>query len=86
MNTNYVVETKNLCKNFKVTSRSGAGFGAAVKGFFRPQYKTVEAVVNVDFKLPEGEIRALIGPNGAGKSTLIKMLCGVLHPTSGELS
>ncbi len=86
MNTNYVVETKGLNKSFKVASRSGSGLGSAIKAFIKPEYKTVEAVKDVEFKLPQGEIRALIGPNGAGKSTLIKMLCGVLHPTSGEIS
>jgi ABC-2 type transport system ATP-binding protein len=85
MGGNFVVETKGLGKTFKTAARSGSGFVAAAKAFFKPAYKTVEAVADVDFRLPAGEIRALIGPNGAGKSTLIKMLCGVLHPSYGSL-
>lgn len=46
----------------------------------------LQAVQNVDFDLPEGQIRALIGPNGAGKTTLVSMLCGRITPTSGTVS
>ncbi|MFT5343865.1 MAG: branched-chain amino acid transport system ATP-binding protein [Paracoccaceae bacterium] len=46
----------------------------------------LQAVQNVDFDLPEGQIRALIGPNGAGKTTLVGMLCGRIQPTSGSVS
>lgn len=46
----------------------------------------LHAVKNVDFDLPEGQIRALIGPNGAGKTTLVSMLCGRITPTSGSVS
>ena len=46
----------------------------------------LQAVQNVDFDLPEGQVRALIGPNGAGKTTLVSMLCGRIQPTSGSVS
>ncbi|NGM70487.1 sugar ABC transporter ATP-binding protein [Natronolimnobius sp. AArcel1] len=49
------------------------------------EFGTIKAVNNVDFSAEEGEIMAIVGDNGAGKSTLIKMLCGVLEPTEGEI-
>jgi len=48
-------------------------------------YAGVQAVVDVDFELPQGQIRALIGPNGAGKTTFVGMLCGRILPTSGQV-
>jgi len=81
-----VIKARGLGKKFRTQKRQGSGLKAAFKAFLRPEYETVEAVAGIDFDLPAGEIRALIGPNGAGKSTLIKMLCGVLHPSYGELS
>ncbi len=50
------------------------------------QFDGLHAVENVDFDLPEGEVRALIGPNGAGKTTLVGMICGRLIPTAGTVS
>ena len=46
----------------------------------------LHAVSNVDFELPEGQIRALIGPNGAGKTTFVGMLCGRIAPTAGRVA
>lgn len=57
-----------------------------VKGLFRPENKTVTAVDDITFRIPQGEAVAFIGPNGAGKSTTIKMLSGILQPTSGMVS
>ena len=56
----------------------------AIKGLWSSDFATVDAVKNVSFQINEGERVALIGPNGAGKSTSIKMLTGILHPTSGS--
>ncbi len=56
---------------------------ATLRGLFSPDYQTHDAVAGISFTVSEGERVAIIGPNGAGKSTTLKMLCGVLEPTSG---
>lgn len=56
----------------------------SLKALLNPKYKTVDAVRNVNFRVEKGEILAFIGPNGAGKSTTIKMLTGLLYPSSGS--
>ncbi|MBQ5783002.1 MAG: ATP-binding cassette domain-containing protein [Oscillospiraceae bacterium] len=52
----------------------------------KPKYKTINAVNDINFNVEQGEMLAFIGPNGAGKSTTIKMLTGILYPTSGEIT
>lgn len=59
------------------------GIMGSVKSLFNPKSEIITAVDNVSFTVPEGEILGFIGPNGAGKSTVIKMLTGILTPTSG---
>lgn len=76
-----MIEVKGLSKIFTKTVKK-----QGIKKFFFPDKKEYKAVNNVDFKVEEGEIVAFVGPNGAGKSTTIKMLTGILHPTSGEIS
>jgi ABC-2 type transport system ATP-binding protein len=78
------IETSYLSKRFR-TKIKGAGFGASLRGLIRPEYRDVVAVSGISFTVEEGEIVAFIGPNGAGKSTTIKMLTGILHPTSGQI-
>src|SRR5262249_39731899 len=56
----------------------------AVRGLFRRQYKEVRAVDDVSFTIERGEIVAFLGPNGAGKTTTLKMLSGIIYPTSGD--
>jgi ABC-2 type transport system ATP-binding protein len=68
-----------LTKNFRVAERDGG-----LWGFARRRSRTVHALQHVSFSLREGELLGLIGPNGAGKSTTIKILCGILEPTSGH--
>ncbi len=80
-----VIEVKNLRKKFLVKQKE-AGFVAGLKNIFGPTYREVEAVDDISFDVKRGELLAFIGPNGAGKSTTIKMLTGILWPTSGELS
>src|SRR6476469_5231842 len=72
-----------LSKTYQVPEREG-GFGAAVRSFFRRKHRDVKAVQGVNFKISEGEIVGFLGPNGAGKTTTLKMLSGLLHPTSGK--
>jgi ABC-2 type transport system ATP-binding protein len=79
-----VIEVKELTKVFKIPKKE-PGLGGAVRGLFRPQYQNKLAVDGIDFKLEAGEIVGYIGVNGAGKSTTIKMLTGVLMPTSGSI-
>jgi ABC-2 type transport system ATP-binding protein len=78
-----VITVENLTKSFRVAERAG-GATSAIGSLFRRRYRTVEALKGVSFALREGELLGLIGPNGAGKSTTIKILCGILEPTSGR--
>jgi len=77
------INVEQLSKTYQVPEREG-GFGAAVKSFFKRKYKDVKAVQNVNFKIEQGEVVGFLGPNGAGKTTTLKMLSGLLHPTSGK--
>ncbi|MCX6808149.1 MAG: ATP-binding cassette domain-containing protein [Candidatus Berkelbacteria bacterium] len=78
------IEVENLNKVFKVKEKP-AGFWPGFKNVFKPNFKNVEAVKDISFGVKKGEIIAFIGPNGAGKSTTIKMMTGILHPTSGKI-
>jgi ABC-2 type transport system ATP-binding protein len=78
-----IVEAVNLSKTFSRRVRAG-GLRGLARSIARPEYQTVEAVRALSMAMAEGESLALIGPNGAGKSTTIKMLTGIMHPTSGE--
>ena len=77
------ISVQNLSKEYRY-SRSRRGFLPALAGAFRPDFVRIAAVDSVSFEIAPGERVAIIGPNGAGKSTTLKMLCGVLEPTSGE--
>lgn len=79
-----VIEVEKLSKNFKVKVKE-KGLKGSIKSIFKPKYKTTKAVDKVSFEVEQGEMIAFIGPNGAGKSTTIKMLTGILYPTSGEV-
>lgn len=78
------IEASHLNKRFR-TKIKGEGFAASLRSLARPEYRDVAAVSDISFTVDEGEIVAFIGPNGAGKSTTIKMLTGILHPTSGRI-
>jgi ABC-2 type transport system ATP-binding protein len=77
-----VIEVHNLTKAFR-TYKKQPGFSGAVKGLFHRQYEQTLAVNEVSFKIEPGELVGFLGPNGAGKTTTLKMLAGLLYPTSG---
>ncbi len=77
-----IIEVKGLTKTFRTRERA-AGLAGSLRSFVAPRYREREAVKPICFALEKGEVLAFIGPNGAGKSTTIKMLTGILHPTSG---
>ncbi len=79
-----IIEIKNITKEFKVLNRR-EGLKGSLKDLFSRDYKTVRAVDNISMSIGQGEIVGYLGPNGAGKSTTIKMMTGVLEPTSGEI-
>ncbi len=77
------IETRSLIKTF-ATKTKEPGLRGSVKSMFSPEVLEVQAVRGIDLHVDKGEVVAFIGPNGAGKSTTIKMLTGILYPTSGE--
>lgn len=79
-----MIELINLCKEFKKPVRE-EGLKGMFKTLFSRKYTVKKAVNNVSFKIDDGEIVGYIGSNGAGKSTSIKMMCGILTPTSGKV-
>jgi len=76
------VRADHLRKAYTVTEKE-PGFLGSLRAFVRPNTRTVEAVKGVSFELRGGEMVGFLGPNGAGKTTTLKMLSGLLHPTSG---
>ena len=80
-----MIRAHELRKHFQVHKRP-PGFGAAVKSLFSRTYETVKAVDGVSFTIERGERVGFLGPNGAGKTTTLKVLAGLLHPTSGTAS
>jgi ABC-2 type transport system ATP-binding protein len=76
------IQVSGLCKEYRVY-RKREGLLASVRGLFRRQYDVVRAVQNVSFEIQAGEMVAFLGPNGAGKTTTLKLLAGLIYPTSG---
>ncbi|HEY3800806.1 MAG TPA: ABC transporter ATP-binding protein [Caulobacteraceae bacterium] len=74
---------EELSKTYRIAERD-PGVAGALRGLFHRRWRTVEALDRVSFQLNQGELVGLIGPNGAGKSTTIKILSGILEPTSGR--
>ena len=77
-----MIRVDDLVKTFRVHRRP-AGLAAAIRSIFRRKYEVVRAVDGVSFKIERGERVGFLGPNGAGKTTTLKVLSGLLHPTSG---
>lgn len=77
-----IIEVRNLSKNYKSLKR-GSGKFATVKTLFSRKYKVVRALNKTNIDVKQGEFLGIVGPNGAGKSTLIKIMTGILTPSSG---
>jgi len=77
-----VIELEGLSKSYRVYQKK-EGLRASIRGLFRRQYRQIEAVRAIDLTVEQGEFVAFLGPNGAGKTTTLKLLSGVLTPTSG---
>ncbi len=78
-----VIEVRGLTKAFR-TFKKEPGFRGSIKGLFHRHYEQTLAVKDVNFSVGPGELVGFLGPNGAGKTTTLKMLAGLLYPTSGE--
>lgn len=78
-----VISVQGLTKTFR-TYKKQPGFSGAVRGLFHRQYEPTIAVKDINFSIAEGEFVGFLGPNGAGKTTTLKMLSGLLYPTSGS--
>lgn len=78
-----IVEAKNLSRSFEIRAR-GSGVGSALRSFFSGKKDIVRAVSDLSFTIEEGEFVGFLGPNGAGKTTTLKMLSGILYPSSGS--
>jgi ABC-2 type transport system ATP-binding protein len=78
-----IIEADGLSKTYRVYQKK-EGLLGALRGLFRREYKEVKAVENVSFQIEPGEIVGFLGPNGAGKTTTLKMLSGLIYPTTGD--
>ncbi|MFB6244748.1 MAG: ATP-binding cassette domain-containing protein [Candidatus Nanohaloarchaea archaeon] len=79
-----LIEAEDLSKTFKIY-RSGEGVRGYLSSFLKRDYDEIHAVENLDLEVDSGEMVGYIGANGAGKSTTVKMLTGILEPTSGRI-
>ena len=79
-----IIDVRNVSKEFRIHKRA-PGIMASVRSLFWREVEVKKAVCDISFQLERGELVGYIGPNGAGKSTTIKMLCGILVPTSGSI-
>ena len=77
-----IIELQRLAKSYQVYQKK-EGLGASLRGLFGREYREVEAVRGIDLTVEQGEFVAFLGPNGAGKTTTLKLLSGVITPTSG---
>ena len=83
-NLENIIELKNVSKKYKIFYKE-EGLKNSVKDFFFRKYAYKNAVSDLDLTVKSGEIIGLLGKNGAGKTTTLKMLTGILHPSSGEI-
>jgi len=80
-----IIQINHLKKFYKVHQKE-PGLGGSLKSLFHRKYYDVKAVDDISFEIAEGELVGFIGPNGAGKTTTLKVLSGLLYPTSGQIS
>src|SRR5438105_5807225 len=80
-----IIQANNLAKIYRVFQKK-PGLTGALRALVRREYKQVRAVDGVSFSIEPGEMVAFLGPNGAGKTTTLKMLSGLIYPTSGTAS
>lgn len=78
-----IIEVNNLVKSYRVYKKR-EGLKESIRGLFRREYREVQAVRGIDLRVEQGEFVAFLGPNGAGKTTTLKLLSGVIHPSSGS--
>ncbi|HQL20246.1 MAG TPA: ATP-binding cassette domain-containing protein, partial [Opitutaceae bacterium] len=78
-----MIEVEHLTRVFR-TYKKQPGFWGGVKGLFHRQFDEVAAANDISFSINEGEFVGFLGPNGAGKTTTLKMLSGLIYPTSGR--
>ncbi len=81
----YQITAEHRSKHYQVHEKE-PGFIGSLRSFFARQYRTVRAVDDVSFNISQGEMVGFLGPNGAGKTTTLKVLSGLLYPTSGHAS
>jgi ABC-2 type transport system ATP-binding protein len=79
-----IIIAQNLSKSYSVAIKE-PGIKATINHFFQRKYRNIKAVEDVSFEISPGEIVGFLGPNGAGKTTTLKMLTGLIHPTSGQV-
>src|SRR5579875_2733487 len=80
-----IIEAEGLTKTYRVFQKKEGVLGA-LRGLYRREYREVRAVDRISFSIEPGEMVAFLGPNGAGKTTTLKMLSGLIYPTSGTAS
>jgi ABC-2 type transport system ATP-binding protein len=80
-----VVVTRDLSKTYEVPVRADAGFAAVLRSLLKRRYEQIEAVRGLNWQVRKGSLHAFLGRNGSGKSTTVKMLAGILKPTSGTV-
>lgn len=83
-NNDFIIKTNNLIKTYR-RYRKSEGIRGSIASLFHRKYEEKTAVNQIDLSVQAGEFVGLIGPNGAGKTTLIKMLTGIIAPTSGTI-